>query len=1172
LYQSKSKLLQNGHNLKVKFTDEINISMKKLNYLFIILLSCANTLFAQDKGNVDNLPVHEYTLTIKEEMVNKAGKQVKGMTVNGTIPGPTLTFTEGEYAVIYVKNEMNKETSVHWHGILLPNFYDGVPYLTTPPIKAGTTFKYEFPLKQSGTYWYHSHTMLQEQSGVFGSIVINPKKKVLDYDKDLVLMLSDWTNEKPMNVLRNLKRGNEWYQMKKGTSTPLNKVIARGAFGAQLDFWRQRMEGADIADVYYPAFLINGEKSVDYSNYKPGEKIRLRIINGAASTQFWMTFGGKAPILVSADGNDVVPVEHSKTFIGIAETYDFIITVPQNGKIELRAMAQDGSGITSAYFGTGNILAAEILPKPDKIAMMQMMAKMDMKMGAHALKYRPSKDERYKMKAEYGMHMEGMNAPAGGAGMGDEKMQMDMPGDSKMDNSSINPPAGRAGMEDNKMQMQMPKDSLSTTKMDDSKMNPPAGRAGMDDGNMKMDMSGDSKMENSKMNPPAVRAGTGDDKMKMDMSKDSKMNSKIDHSTMKMGTGKMQMNMPKSSTVKSKMNHSTMKMGTGKMQMKMDNGKMQMDMPKSSTMKMGTGKMQMKMDNGKMQMKMPKSSTMKSKMNHSTMKMGNGKMQMNMPKSSTVKSKMNHSTTKMGNGKMQMNMPKSSTVKSKMNHSTMKMGNGKMQMKMPKSSTMKMGTGKMQMNMPKSSAVKSKMDHSKMKMNMSGDSKMDSKMDQSKMNMKDSKMKMDMSGDSKMDNSKMKMDMPVNSKMDNSKMKMDMPVNSKMDNSKMKMDMSNDSTMTSKMDHSKMAMGDSKMQMDMSGDSTKNSEMGGMKMKGMDMYSEYNYDYLKSPVKTNFDKNLPVKEVLLNLTGNMKRYIWSMNGVPLSEADKIKISGGEVTRITFNNLTMMHHPMHLHGHFFRVLNKNGDYSPLKHTVNVPPMQQVTIEFSGNKGDEYGDWFLHCHILYHLMGGMARVVSYDTPRDPRMKDFPLKTAVNETDKFYTWSMLDVASHMTAYKFTSSNIRNQFNGSLEYGWNKNLEGEVTYERYLHDYLRVFAGVNVENKTRNSLDMKTTAVVGVRYLTPYLFNLDARVDSDLRPRISIGRSIMLFPRFAVFGYYEYQMDFGFVNKLPVGRKSESETVWNAGGEYFLSRNFSLMGSYDNRYGAGGGLSIRF
>lgn len=797
--------------------------MKNIQFIIFLIVITGQTLFGQSvEGNVDNLPVREYTLILKEEMVNKTGKQVMGMTVNGTVPGPTLTFTEGEYAVIYVKNEMSVETSIHWHGLLLPNFMDGVPYLTTPPIKPGTTFKYEFPIRQNGTYWYHSHTMFQEQSGVFGSILINPKEKTLDYDKDLILMLSDWTNEKPKNVMRNLKRGNEWYQMKKGTSTPLNKVIARGALGAQLDFWRQRMEGADIADVYYPAFLINGEKAVEYPDYTPGEKVRLRIINGSASSQFWMTFGGESPLLVSADGKDVVPVEHSKTFIATAETYDFIITIPQDGKIELRAMAQDGSGTTTAYFGNGEILPAEIIAKPDKIEMMQEMAKMDMKMGAHALKFRPKKDERYEMKEEYGMQM--------------DEMQMD----------------------------------------------------------------------HSKMNPPAERAG-------MNIPKDSMKNEKMDHSKMEMGDEKMNMNMPKDSM--------------------------------------------------------------------------------------------------------------------------------------------------------------------------------------------------------------------KNEKMDHSKMKMD------------------------------------------------GMEMDGMDMDGMDMFSEYNYDYLKSPEKTSFDESLPVKEVLLNLTGNMNRYIWSMNGVPLNETDKIKISGKEVTRITFNNLTMMHHPMHLHGHFFRVINKNGEYSPLKHTVNVPPMEEVTVEFSENQGDEYGDWFLHCHILYHMNAGMDRIFSYDTPRDPRMAKYPVSKLVNETDRFYAWSLVDMASHMASFDFVASNIRNQFNVSAEYGWNQNLEAEVTYERYLHDYFRVFGGVNMENDVRDSMDnITTTAIAGIRFLTPYLFNLDVRMDSKLRPQISLSREILIFPRTAIFGVYEYQADFGWVNDLPAGDNFSEETTWSAGVEYYLSRNFSLMASYDNRFGAGGGLSARF
>ncbi|QOD61850.1 multicopper oxidase domain-containing protein [Polaribacter haliotis] len=805
----------------------------KTKIITIFLIALTTVVFAQEKrateGNINNLPVKEHTIILREATVNKAGKDVMGMTVNGTIPGPTLEFTEGEYAVIYVKNEMRVETSVHWHGLLLPNFYDGVPYLNTPPIEPGHTQKYEFPIKQSGTYWYHSHTMLQEQSGVYGSIVIQPKEKVLDYDKELVLMLSDWTNEKPMSVLRNLKRGNEWYGVKKGTATPLNKVIARGAFGAQLNFWRQRMEGADIADVYYPAFLINGEESIEYPEFKQGEKVRLRIIDGGASTSFWMTFGGGDPLLVSADGLDVVPIKKNKTFIGIAEAYDFIVTIPEEGKIEFRITAQDGSGTASAFLGTGKVLKAQEIPKPDKIGMMMKMAKMDMKMGAHALKYHPNKDERFKMKDEYGMQMDKMKG-------------MNMKKDKTMP----------------EMKMEMPKDTMP---MDHSKME------GM-------------KMDHSKMSG------------------------------------------------------------------------------------------------------------------------------------------------------MEMNKPKDTIAMSKMNHS-----------------------------------------------NMRG------------MGMK------------------------------------------------------------------------------------KENTMPAMKMEGMDLFAEYNYDYLKSPEKTNYDKNVPVKEVLLNLTGNMNRYIWSMNGVPLSEADNIKINNKEVTRITLNNLTMMHHPMHLHGHFFRVLNENGDYSPLKHTVNVPPMQKVTLEFYGNNGDEAGDWFFHCHILYHMMGGMARVMSYDTPRDPRMDEFPASKIIAETDKWYSWGLADIASNNTAINLTTSNLRNQFNASFEYGWNKNLEGEFTYVRYLHDYLRVFGGVNIENETRGSLDkLNTTAVVGLRYLTPYLFNLDVRVDNKLRPRIGLGRSIMIFPKLSVFGYYEYQIDLGFVDTLPMNKDFTSETVWSAGAEYMLSRNFSLMASYDNRFGGGGGLSVRF
>jgi len=762
---------------------------------------------ASVEGNVDDFPVREYHLTIDEKMVNIAGKEVMGMAINNSIPGSTLRFTEGEYAKIHVTNNMDVETSVHWHGLLLPNFYDGVPYLTTPPIEAGETFTYEFALHQSGTYWFHSHTMLQEQSGVYGSIIIEPKEKTLEYDKDLVIVLSDWTNDKPMNVLRNLKRGNEWFGIKKGTATPLNRVIARGALGAQINFWKQRMESADIADVYYPAFLTNGQPTNEYPDLQAGEKVRVRMINAAASTYFWLTFGGETPFLVASDGLDVVPVQKEKLLFAVAETYDFIVTIPENGQLEIRATAQDGSGQTSAFLGEGQLMAAPEVPRPDKIGMMKNMAKMDMKMGAPALKANPKKDERFALRKEYGMQME-----------------------------------EKKGMQHGKMK----KDENTMPKMQD-----------MQHGQMKM------KQEESDASAMKHQASTG----------------------------------------------------------------------------------------------------------------------------------MQHDT-----------LPK-----------------------------------------------------------MEG------------------------------------------------------------------------------MQHSKMNMG-----------------------------NDFSYDFLKSPDETTYPKDTPVKEILLNLTGNMNRYIWSMNGVPLTETDKIKIKEGEVTRITLNNLTMMHHPMHLHGHFFRVLNENGEYSPLKHTVNVPPMQQVTIEFYSN---EYGDWFFHCHVLYHMMGGMARVFSYDTPRDERLSDFPLAELLHETNQYYSWGTLDASSQMAGLNLVHSNLRNQFNLTAEVGYNQNLEAEVSYERYIYDYATAFVGVNVENTFVDSLGaFDVIGVAGFRFFTPYMFNLDVRVDNKLRPRIGIGRSVMLFPRFSVFGYYEYQADFGMISNFENGKNYESEIVWSAGAEYLLSKNFSLTASYDNRFGAGGGLSIRF
>ncbi|HBC04963.1 MAG TPA: copper oxidase, partial [Aequorivita sp.] len=174
---------------------------------------------------------------------------------------------------------------------------------------------------------------------------------------------------------------NEWYQVKKGTAVPLSRVIKEGALGAQFKFWRDRMEGADIADIYYPAFLTNGKKQADYPEFLPGEKVRLRFINASASTYYWMDFGGGNPMIVSSDGIDVEPISKSRFLFGIAETYDVIVTIPE-GTVEITATAQDGSGDTSLRIGQGTLYPARRIDRPDKVEMMKQMAKMDMKMGA----------------------------------------------------------------------------------------------------------------------------------------------------------------------------------------------------------------------------------------------------------------------------------------------------------------------------------------------------------------------------------------------------------------------------------------------------------------------------------------------------------------------------------------------------------------------------------------------------------------------------------------------------------------------------------------------------------------------------------------------------------------------------------------------------------------------
>lgn len=317
--------------------------------LFLATLTalCAATTLIHAK-------VVEYTLDIKETLISPAGKLVRALTINGGLPGPTLRFKEGDIARIHVVNGLKgEEVSTHWHGLLVPNLEDGVPYLTTPPIIPGTSRTFEFPLKQAGTYWYHSHTGLQEQRGVYGSIVIEPKDgERIKADQDIVLLLSDWTNENPNEVMRTLMRNSEWYAIRRGMA---QSILGAQQAGNLKDYFKReksRLPPMDVADVAFDAFLINGRPRSTIIA-KPGEKVRLRIINAAASTYFYLNSAAGPLTIIAADGMDVQPISQHRLLIGMAETYDLMVTVPPSGAWEFRATSQDGSGRASVFIGSG---------------------------------------------------------------------------------------------------------------------------------------------------------------------------------------------------------------------------------------------------------------------------------------------------------------------------------------------------------------------------------------------------------------------------------------------------------------------------------------------------------------------------------------------------------------------------------------------------------------------------------------------------------------------------------------------------------------------------------------------------------------------------------------------------------------------------------------------------
>ena len=771
----------------------------------------------------------EYDLTIAQEEVSIHGKTALGMTINGQIPGPTLQFTEGDLAIIRVHNTMDVSTSIHWHGLLVPPNMDGVPFITQLPIKPGTTFTYKIPIRQAGTYWYHSHSGLQEQMGLYGSIVISPHEKRILADKDYVVLLSDWTTDNPQTVLRSLKRGSEWYALEKGsTQSILGAVKAKRLINY---FMRelQRMPPMDIADVAYDYFLANGKTQISLPA-EPGETVRLRIIDGSATTYFHLEFAGGPMTVISSDGQDVEPVDKQRFLISVAETYDVLVTVPASGAHELRATAHDGSGYTSVWFGSGKKHPAPEIPKPNLYD------------TAHPLS----------VLSLFSL------TPAGTMGMPDalvEKGMFDQPGMMHMHN----------------------------------------------------------------------------------------------------------------------MNH-----GGGH------------PMP-----------------------------------DHSNMAPSNHTMHETEHGATTAK-------------KIEPFMHgRSSHAKDTTHIADRK-----------KNSTTALSE-----------------------------------------------------------------DQPTG------------PISSRRYGSRFGF-----------------------LEADI-------ASRGSLAKEGGDLRPWTPYDDLRASTSTAFPKDKPVRKIRLTLDGDMKRYVWFINNKPLSETDHILIKAGEVVRFIMINRTMMHHPMHLHGHFFRVVNAQGDHAPLKHTVDVAPMSTTVIEFHA---DEMGDWFFHCHLLYHMKSGMARLIHYQNfILDPDVQ--AIRHALYK-EPWYFWGEVDALSNMTEGFLTASNTRIALNASWEAGWQKvddtEWEGIVTANWYVNRFSSVFAGLDVTGE--GSEKGEVHGIIGLSYLLPLNLKTSAWVDTDGGARFMLRKELELTPRLGLHGEVEY----------------DTHETWEGAVslDYMLNRHLSIKGKWHSDFGFGGGLEIRF
>ncbi len=308
-----------------------------------------------DQGNMGlpSLRGNHFDLTIAQTPLRIAGRMAEAITINGTLPAPLLRFREGEKLTLNVTNRLKEDSSIHWHGLLVPFYMDGVPGVAFPGIKPGETFRYEFTLPHNGTYWYHSHSGLQEQLGHYGPLIVDPAgADPVAYDREYVLVLSDWSFEDPHRVFAKLKKMSDTYNFGQRTvSDFMNNVSDMGLSGAikERAMWGgMRMSPTDISDVTAATYtyLINGHSTQDNWNaiFRPGERVRLRVINAAAMTMFNFRIPGLPMTIVQADGQHTEPLETDEIQIGVAETYDVIVSPPDELAYAVVAESIERSG------------------------------------------------------------------------------------------------------------------------------------------------------------------------------------------------------------------------------------------------------------------------------------------------------------------------------------------------------------------------------------------------------------------------------------------------------------------------------------------------------------------------------------------------------------------------------------------------------------------------------------------------------------------------------------------------------------------------------------------------------------------------------------------------------------------------------------------------------------